>query len=289
MGVKNSMLLACCLLLTACSNTFLYNRLDWLIGWYVDDYVDMSYSQKTLFNQSLKPYLHWHRTEELTNYISLLEQIKRDVSSEVSSEQVLDWVEQVRVAERKLKQQFLSLALEFSDNLSNQQMAEFSDSLWQRQNELEQEYLSRDDDEYATDSYERLSKYLAYFTGKLESSQLDSLRQAAWQLQRLDYAWLEDRKRWLETITPLLKREANWQESIKVAFKRRESLRTVSYRSTVEHNLLLVNQAVAQVMNQLNKKQRSRFNREMDELIDDLRSLKNKAKPTYQEQPLISL
>ena len=46
-----------CLLLTlllgGCSTTFTYNQLDWLIPWYVDDYVDLSRDQKQEFAATL--------------------------------------------------------------------------------------------------------------------------------------------------------------------------------------------------------------------------------------------
>ena len=41
------------LTLTSCSSTFLYNQLDWLIPWYLDDYVDLTRAQKKQRRDSL--------------------------------------------------------------------------------------------------------------------------------------------------------------------------------------------------------------------------------------------
>ena len=54
-----------CLAITACSGTtFVYNRLDTILP-HVDDYVDLDSPQRQLLDQTLQPFLRWHRQQEL--------------------------------------------------------------------------------------------------------------------------------------------------------------------------------------------------------------------------------
>ena len=65
------------LLLGACSSTnFVYNRLDFLIPWYVDDYADLDVQQKTYLEKEMVPFLAWHRSQELPDYLKILEGIE---------------------------------------------------------------------------------------------------------------------------------------------------------------------------------------------------------------------
>ena len=61
------------LLLAACTTTFMYRNLDWLIPWYVNGMVDIDRAQKAELKQHLAPLLEWHREEELRRYLVLLE------------------------------------------------------------------------------------------------------------------------------------------------------------------------------------------------------------------------
>ena len=56
----------CLLCLTACSGTtFVYNRLDTILPWYLDDYVELNGTQERQLEEILRPFLNWHRRQEL--------------------------------------------------------------------------------------------------------------------------------------------------------------------------------------------------------------------------------
>ena len=59
------------LFLSACTSGFVYNRLDWLIPWYVDGYVDLTRAQRDVLRAQLEPRLAWDREEELARQQAL--------------------------------------------------------------------------------------------------------------------------------------------------------------------------------------------------------------------------
>ena len=63
--------LSALVLLSACSNTFLYNQLDWIVPWYVDDFVDLNRQQRQDLKTQVRELLTWHRGEELATYLAL--------------------------------------------------------------------------------------------------------------------------------------------------------------------------------------------------------------------------
>jgi hypothetical protein len=263
----------CALLLAGCTATFTYNRLDWLIPWYVDGYVDLSREQRRILEDKLEPLLKWHREEELVRYAAVLERIERELGSPVTASAVQAWIDDITAALERTETSMLSLALDFSETLSEEQMAEFAANLWQRQRDYEEEFLGRSEEEYRRDSYDSLADFLRRFTGPLQSAQKERLEAAAGSLLRFDSAWLEERALWLKTLEPLLQREPGWQQRVQAAYAARKDQRTPRYREYLAHNLGVISAALADVLNQLDSKQRKAMAREFDDLRSRLREL----------------
>jgi hypothetical protein len=263
----------CALLLAGCTATFTYNRLDWLIPWYVDGYVDLNREQRRILEDQLEPLLKWHREEELVRYAAVLERIERELGSPVTASAVQAWIDEITAALERTETSMLSLALDFSETLSDEQMAEFAANLWQRQRDYEEEFLGRSEEEYRRDSYDSLADFLRRFTGPLQSAQKERLQAAAGSLLRFDSAWLEERALWLKTLEPLLQREAGWQQRVQAAYAARKDQRTPRYREYLAHNLGVISAALADVLNQLDSKQRKAMAREFDDLRSRLREL----------------
>lgn len=253
-------------LVAGCGATFTYNHLDRLIPWYVDGYVDLSRDQRSILRGQLEPLLQWHREEELLRYVVILDRIEEDLSRSVTAADVQNWIGEVIAAAQRTEESMLALALDFGATLDDAQMAELTASLWQRQQEYEEEFLGRSDEQYRQQSYEALSRLLQRLAGRLEPAQEKRLQAAAAGLVRFDAAWLEDRARWLRQLEALLQRDPGWQQAVQAAYQARRAERLPRYRDYLQHNLGVINPAVADVLNQLSERQRARVARELVKL-----------------------
>jgi hypothetical protein len=260
-------------LLTACSNTFIYNQLDWLIPWYVDDYVDLTRDQKQSLKLRVDALLRWHRGDELASYIAILDRIEADLGGPLTAEDVEAWANLTLAAYERIEARILPVAFELGGKLSDEQMAEFIANLERGQRELEEEYLERSDEEYVEEAWESLADNLDDFLGRLTPEQNALIETAASSLMRFDAAWLEERARWLETLSDLLKREPGWQEAVMGALDARDRNRTEAYRSAYAHNAVIINDTIAQVLNVRTEKQTRRLQGELDDFRRDLRKL----------------
>lgn len=266
------------LLLAGCGNTFLYNRLDWLIGWYVDDYVELSRAQEKVFQQRLRPVLDWHRREELALYAALLQQIEADSAAPLDADTVRDWSRQLLLALERIEARLWPLIHEIGADLDQAQMAELLENIQARQRELEEEYLTRSDEEYAEDSFDRLSENLRDFLGPLSVAQEDQIARAAQAMRRLDQAWLEERRLWLKTLQRLSAREPGWQAALRAAWAQRKEQRTPRYHAHRRHNMDIIHALVADVLNARSARQNRHLQRELDSLWDDLQTLIGQAR-----------
>ena len=63
---------------TGCSIRFMYRQLDWLVPWYVYDYVSLESTQRSLLEQRLLRQLEWHCATQLPAYSGWLSGIAVD-------------------------------------------------------------------------------------------------------------------------------------------------------------------------------------------------------------------
>ena len=272
---KIRLLLACLitvLMLTACTS-FAYKRLDWLIPWYVNSYVDLTSEQRKLLRKKLTSPLDWHREEELANYTDILNRIETDLDGEVTADMVRGWADEMFGAAVRVQRSLLVVALEFGEQVTDEQVEEFVTSLWERQEAMDQEFSARSDSEYADDDYDNLVETLERFLGRLNAEQKVILREASNKLVRFDKAWLEEGRAWLRKMENLLQREPGWQEAMLQAYDARSDLRSAEYRAAFEHNMGLVTQAYAEVIGIMNERQRKKAQNEFDDLKRMLTSL----------------
>lgn len=267
--IRNILLIVLLILSTACSNKFFYNQLDWLIPWYVDDYVDLTFVQKENLDKQVDMLLQWHRGEELSRYIEILNHIEKDVTEGVTVATVKNWFDVVLIAAKRIEINILPSALELGEKLTEEQMAEFVKNLWDRQAELEDEYLSRSNEEYIEDNYESLADNLAKYVGRLNNVQKERLNKAASSMQRFDHVWLDDRRAWLEKIEGLMKREQGWQQATIGAFSVRGEQQPKRFKQYLSYNTNIINEAIADVLNQLSDKQRGKLLVEIAEIKND--------------------
>jgi hypothetical protein len=271
-------LVLCCWLMTACSSTFLYNQLDWLIPWYLDDYVDLTRDQNTRFKARLEPLLHWHRSEELASYRPILDRIEADLDGQLTLEVIAGWAAELESAYERLEARWLPLALELGEELSEEQVEEFRTRLYKQQDKYEKKYLERSDEDYAEESYDNLADNIGDLIGRLSADQRLGLREAASQLRRFDTAWLEQRRRWLDTLSDILRREPGWQQAVRDALANRDAQRGEAYTEAYQYNQSVIFDAVAATLNGRTPKQDERLRRELQSFRKDIDTLISDAK-----------
>ncbi len=261
-------------LLAACSSTtFIYNRLDFFIPWQVGKYVDLDRVQERHLDDLLLPFLRWHRQEELPVYLAWLEEVETQLDREISPEQLAALGEEMQVAWSRIEARGLDWMIGVGEALDDEQVAEFMESLWEKQEEYEEDDLSRDDDEYRADLRENLEDNIEDFLGRINDEQEAMLDEAASQLWRADRAWLAERARWLERLGEILQREPGWQDELRAAIASREYFDSPEYLATYEHNSALMFAVVARVLNGRTEHQDRHLRHKLHRLQQDLEKL----------------
>ena len=271
---RRAILVLSLLTMTGCSSTsFLYNRLDFIIPWYVDNYVDLNREQKRTLDQLLDPFLAWHRSEELPAYLPLLDEMESMLDSDVSAVQLEALVVDAETAWQRVEARALEWMIALGEELSDEQMQEFMQELRDKQEEYEEKYLTRSDEEYHEDAYDNLKDSAQDYLGRLDWGQRTTFEEAAGKLQRSDAIWLRERAAWLDRLEDILQREPGWQQSLRDTLGEREQTTSVEYREVYEHNATVLYAAVAKVLNTRDPKQDKRLRSKIRDLREDLEGL----------------
>ncbi|MEK9927170.1 MAG: DUF6279 family lipoprotein [Halieaceae bacterium] len=284
-GAKRLLILGLLLCLSGCSSTtFLYNRLDTLIGWYVRDYVPLSRDQRNDFNRRVEALLDWHRADELPEYVAWLTEFEESLDDGVSEGELNQLIDQLEAAASRLQIKVLDLLIDFGATLSYEQRIEFVLTLQQDQADLEKKYRDRTELAYYQNIQKQFQKNLSRFLGALNDAQKQTIEEGSAEYQRLDFLWLEDRGRWVTKLEQVLRmNDPDWPNQTRKIYIERRDNRTSEYEQAFARNTGISRQIILSVLNQRTSKQDRRLRREIERYRTDFEALIESGQPINRE------
>ena len=271
---RNYCLVFCLLLLGACSGTtFVYNRLDFILPWYVDDYAELNSQQDIYLDELLAPFLVWHRNQELPAYIKIIEGIEGRLDQPLTATDVADVFAEFEAAWLRLEGEALDWLLELGAQLSDEQVEGFLAVMQAQQEEYIEEFLERTDEEFYEDSYDNLVDNTKEYMGSLSEEQREQLRQFSRRLLRSDQAWLQERAEWMAQLAVLLERGPEWQQRVKEAVVARRENLSPEYVSIYQHNMGVIFDAIAQLLNSRSERQDQHLREQLSGFREDFATL----------------
>lgn len=264
-------------LLSGCSSTFAYNNLDWLLYWYLDDYVELENDQKQLFDTKLETWLAWHRQQELTKYKKQFSQLQGRLAQGPLTQQ--DWLEQFDLALShwyELRQEIGPELIEFSVQLSDQQITGLFEELEKSNLEREEERADTSEQERLEDQIEDTQDRFKNYVGRLTKTQKTLIAEYAPQFRSNFDNWMMYRRSIQGAAQELMmSRHKNPQYSQQLAeiLFQPETYQSQEYLKVSEHNRILFAKLLAELHPTLTAKQNKKLIAKITDFIDDLDSL----------------
>ena len=263
------------LLLVGCTTTtFVYNRVDFLLPWYLGKYVELTKGQKQYLDELLIPFFSWHRSEELPKYLEIINRTENILEEEVQSENIATISLSVEESWFRLEKEVLVRILPLASDLSDEQVQSFLKVMQKKGRKYENKYLGRSKKEYRQDAYDKMLKNLQRFMGELSQQQLSLVKAYSEDMRRIDGLWLQNRKALLVRLSSILERDSDWKERL-TRINQRDDVASQSYPDTYAHNLDVIYHLVAEVFNTRNEKQDQRLRRQLSKYRTDIEALIN--------------
>jgi len=263
------------LTLSGCSATqLIYNRVDILVRWYLDDYVSLDSEQQERFDARLETLLDWHRREELPAYVMLLDDALIILDDGVPLDDTRAMADRIEEAAIRFQDPFLELLLSTGEDLTLEQKQQFVDTLISKQEEFEEDRLARSDAEYREDLESRFDKQLSRYLGSLSAEQTDRIAEGVAEMTRLDRFWLEDRRVWITDLSAiLLEGPPDWPDQVRALIAGRDDALLPAYREGIDHNGEVILQLSRDVLIARTDKQDRKLRSRLQSLRDDLAAL----------------
>lgn len=262
--------------LAGCGIGLVYNRLDTLMGFYIEGLVNLDREQSAQLGRILSSNLDWHRRSELARYSELL----RDLASEI--EQRPDRESLARASGlaqdywRRIFEQAAPGYARLAATLTDAQVAELLRSFEQEDADFYEEYLEKTPAERIAQREKSLRRMLERFVGKLTPEQGELLRGYARQPGITIDAWRESRRLWRTELAGALAMRGSSPEFDARMVKliaRPDEFWTPAYRTGVEQTLALFVEFVVRIDATLSPRQRSSARDEFLALADEVEEL----------------
>ena len=261
--------------LTGCSSTtFVYNRIDFLLPWYLASYVDLSRDQKQYLDELLIPFFSWHRHEELPRYAEIINSVEEILDSEVKVENITLITQDVEESWFRLEDELLLWILPLTKDLSDEQINNFLQVMQTKTIESENRYLKRNDQVYQKDNYNRLRKNLRRFIGTMSKEQLGFVKIASKNMRRVDTEWVQNRKKLVANLGSILQRKESWEKRF-ISITHRDDLVSKNYRDNYAYNIDITNHLIAAILNTRTEKQDKKLRAQLKRYRTDIETLIN--------------
>ncbi len=129
---------------SGCSLRMTYPYLDWLIPWYVDDYITLNQEQSRLLENRLINALNWHCHTQLPAYGQTLKDLSYDLDDSrlpLSVERLHAYADQLKILWRVIKIQIGPEVADILATASDEQLAELFENVEQRNNTFKVKYV----------------------------------------------------------------------------------------------------------------------------------------------------
>lgn len=227
MRVKKIIIIGLVLLLSGCSTKFIYKNVDWLVYWYLDDFVELTQQQEDILDLKLATWLDWHKKNEIPKYIAHLDELSTDIATQKISLAKMDY-HQHKAAEHwlRLKTRIVPDLVEMAHSLTQEQVSSMFAELDERNQEEAEEREERLDktlENRRKDTVKKNKKSLKRWIGSLSSEQEQLIENMYGNYHSNGELWWQYRVKYQAELKSLLQTDNRDDE---FSFKLRELLMT---------------------------------------------------------------
>lgn len=269
------------LLLSGCSSKFVYNNLDWLIHWYLDDYITIDKPQRRAFDQQFRRWHSWHREQELARYVQQLQQLrslvangsatKADIAQHVS-DAYQHWV----TLRNRIAPDLVAIAVTLSDEQVEELFAALAREIARDQQKLDRE-RQKSEQRGFTKRRDEVQEDLQQWLGRLNAKQESIVTKHVQQFRPNMQNWLVYQAHVQEEAKQLISTRAvnpDFQGQLLQLLTHPEAYRHPALNDNAEFNRQVWQQMIWELLQTITAEQRAVLLGNIDDYIADFSALR---------------
>ena len=263
------------MLAVGCGPRFIYPHLDWLIPWYVDDYISLNSDQSSMLKSRLMQQLDWHCRTQLSIYAGSF----RDMAADLENPSPPGTYATLQSHYDRLMKHWKDLMRKIAPDVSeilitatDQQIEELFSNLEKKNRELRSQYLDSAPDELLEKRRKRMIKRLEYWISSLTTEQKQVVTDWSHRLPPISEEWLHNRERFQVDIRRLLTQRSAatyFREKFSEMLIYPERGRLPEYQQKIEHNTAATLNFLVTINRLLTPDQREKLLRRLNDLAED--------------------
>ena len=275
-GARALLLAAALLALGACTGQFVYNRLDFIIPFYVGQRVTLDEPQKVQLKVVVREFTSWHRSSQLTRYSAFLRELARESEQPTTREEIeaasrsmeTFWFDAVREA--------LPEGSQWLRSLSREQVDELLQSYEEDDEEDREKFCEASLEKRVERRTRTMKKTVRRWSGSLDDTQNEIVERTARAMRPTGCQWLDHRQRWRSELKTALFETpdaAQSEERIRTLMLEPRSTWSEEYRRDFEANRALLIDMIAELDATWSQKQRRHIVDRLNDIAADLEAL----------------
>lgn len=263
------------LTVTACGPRWYYPHLDWLLPWYVGDYISLNTSQRGELATRLARHLLWHCQTQVPSYAAFLREIKSDLENPpgtLTSDRIWAYAAALKAYWKDLIRRIGPDVAEILATASDDQIAELYKNIEQDNRELEYTYVDIPVEEIFKNRTARMTDRLEHWIGTLSDDQMKAVQQWSYQLGKTADQWIANRRRVQKAFWEILATRHDdpaFRQAFITLLTWPETRRTERYQQLHEHRTHLTVALLAEIGAMLTPAQRTHFLEKLEALSAD--------------------
>ena len=264
---------------TGCGPRLMYQHLDWLIPWYVSDYISLDSDQQNLLEERLVKLLDWHCRTQLPVYAMTLRALGRDLANpaEPVSEATLQaYNRKIIILWKAFLQQIGPDITAILATASDDQIKELFGNLEKQNQKFRKKFVDLPPDESNRRRQERMIKRLKYWVSDLKPEQIQAVADWSSQLAPIAEQRIQHREMiQAKTRNLMAHRSENpdFRSRLQALIMLPESMRSVDYQRNIDLNTWITIRFLVQLDQMLTKDQRTHLLTQIESLAADFETL----------------
>jgi len=253
--------IACvCLSVMACSPSFIYKNLDWMIPWYAEGYVVLNEEQQEHFTLIIDEALAWHKEQELPRYQQYLQDIHVKLDRPLNEDDISGIQTFTSSSFQTLQQRIIPALLPLFKTLDADQQQAFWAKLNKKHAEYEKEFISTSNEDHINDMNEKYTEFAEKLLGFLTEEQKLIIDNRVGNVMRTDDIWLNTRRAWLNDVKVQYEKKTNdWQTRVQAAWLNRGQHYSTVDKLKIDERDQQARQLLLAVINSRTDKQTEHF------------------------------
>jgi hypothetical protein len=267
--------MATLLLVSACGPRWYYHHLDWMIPWYVDDYLSLDSGQRSALETRLARQLNWHCRTQLPEYAAFLRSVRKKFENPdqtVTREQFAQYLETLKQYWKDLMAQIGPDMADILITASDEQIDELFRNIEEDNLERQRTYVDPPEQDILQNRTDRMVDRLERWIGDLTDAQYTAVQQWSQNIGATTDQWIANRRRLQQAFRQLIATrtiDSAFKEKFTTLLVSPEVVRTAAYQARLDRNIAFMLDLLTDIEKTLTDPQRSHLLAYLESLAED--------------------